>query len=51
MIAPCNFTAVPHASAKEDSYKGYYIPKGAIVFGNSWSVVFIWLHSVEVTKL
>ncbi|KAF8592851.1 cytochrome P450 [Ceratobasidium sp. AG-I] len=27
---------VPHASIKDDVYKGYYIPKGSIVIGNIW---------------
>ncbi|CAE6455364.1 unnamed protein product, partial [Rhizoctonia solani] len=30
--------AVPHACTQDDSYKGYYIPKGAIVIGNSWAI-------------
>ncbi|KAG8745290.1 hypothetical protein FRC11_013130, partial [Ceratobasidium sp. 423] len=30
--------AVPHASTQDDTYKGYYIPKGAIVIGNSWAI-------------
>ena len=30
--------ALPHMSSNEDEYDGYYIPKGTVVFGNSWSV-------------
>ncbi|KAF8756112.1 cytochrome p450 [Rhizoctonia solani] len=30
--------AVPHACTQDDMYKGYYIPKGAIVIGNSWAI-------------
>ena len=30
--------AVAHSSRYEDEYNGYYIPKGTIIFGNSWSV-------------
>ncbi|CUA71165.1 O-methylsterigmatocystin oxidoreductase [Rhizoctonia solani] len=30
--------AVPHASIQDDTYKGYFIPKGAIVIGNSWAI-------------
>ncbi|QRW24870.1 cytochrome P450 family protein [Rhizoctonia solani] len=28
--------ALPHACIQDDTYKGYHIPKGAIVIGNSW---------------
>ena len=31
--------AVPHMATNDDEYNGYYIPKGTIVFGNSWSVM------------
>ena len=27
---------VPHMSTNDDIYKGFYIPKGTIVMGNSW---------------
>ena len=30
--------AIPHRATNDDEYNGYYIPKGTIVFGNSWSV-------------
>ncbi|KAF8885935.1 cytochrome P450 [Infundibulicybe gibba] len=29
---------VPHASTEDDVYKGYFIPKGSIVFANIWSM-------------
>ncbi|KAL5639415.1 hypothetical protein ACGC1H_006804 [Rhizoctonia solani] len=29
---------VPHACIQDDIYKGYRIPKGAIVIGNSWAM-------------
>ena len=32
------FEAVPHMATNDDEYDGYYIPKGTIVLGNSWSV-------------
>ena len=32
------FEAAAHMAINEDEYDGYYIPKGTIVFGNSWSV-------------
>ena len=32
------YEAVPHMSTNDDEYDGYYIPKGTIVFGNSWPV-------------
>ncbi|KAG8681163.1 hypothetical protein FRC11_001489, partial [Ceratobasidium sp. 423] len=30
--------AIPHACIQDDSYKGYRIPKGAIVIGNAWAM-------------
>ncbi|CAE6452911.1 unnamed protein product [Rhizoctonia solani] len=30
--------AVPHGCIKDDTYKGYHIPKGAIVIGNIWAI-------------
>ncbi|CAE6427667.1 unnamed protein product [Rhizoctonia solani] len=30
--------AVPHACTQDDTYKGYHIPKGAMVIGNSWAI-------------
>ncbi|QRV89943.1 cytochrome P450 family protein [Ceratobasidium sp. AG-Ba] len=29
---------IPHVSSKDDIYKGYYIPRGAIVFWNVWAM-------------
>ena len=29
---------VVHRSMSDDEYRGYYIPKGSVVFGNSWCV-------------
>ncbi|KAF8883247.1 cytochrome P450 [Infundibulicybe gibba] len=29
---------VPHASTEDDIYKGYFIPKGSIIFSNIWSM-------------
>ncbi|CAE6394224.1 unnamed protein product [Rhizoctonia solani] len=29
---------VPHACAEDDTYKGYSIPKGAVVMGNAWAM-------------
>lgn len=31
-------TGVPHACYQDDIYKGYRIPKGAIVIGNAWAM-------------
>ena len=28
--------AVAHMASEDDEYRGYYIPKGAVVLGNSW---------------
>lgn len=30
--------AFPHVAAADDEYKGYFIPKGSLVIGNSWCV-------------
>ncbi|EKM77719.1 hypothetical protein AGABI1DRAFT_114997 [Agaricus bisporus var. burnettii JB137-S8] len=38
--------AVPHVATDADEYNGYYIPKGTIVMGNSWS----FMHDPEVYK-
>lgn len=36
--------AVPRQLRESDEYKGYYIPKGSIIFPNSWCVC---SHSVH----
>eukprot|EP00753_Platysulcus_tardus_P011500 PLAT3293.1.p1 GENE.PLAT3293.1~~PLAT3293.1.p1 ORF type:complete len:514 (-),score=-93.25 PLAT3293.1:19-1560(-) len=30
---------LPHESMEDDEYRGYFIPKGTIVFGNTWSIL------------
>ncbi|KAI9448684.1 cytochrome P450 [Lactarius psammicola] len=35
---------VPHAPTDDDFYKGYFIPKGAVVIANAWAV----LHDPEL---
>ncbi|KAI0280320.1 cytochrome P450 [Russula aff. rugulosa BPL654] len=30
---------VPHATASDDVYEGYFIPKGAVVLVNAWAVL------------
>ena len=30
--------AVPHMATNDDEYDGYHIPKGTVVFGNTWPV-------------
>ena len=30
--------SIPHAVTADDVYKGYFIPKGATVFGNAWAI-------------
>ncbi|CAE7142652.1 unnamed protein product [Rhizoctonia solani] len=30
--------AIPHGCTQDDVYKGYHIPKGAIVLGNAWAI-------------
>ncbi|CAE6481535.1 unnamed protein product [Rhizoctonia solani] len=36
--APVTPLAVPHTCFRDDTYKGYYIPKGTIVMGNVWAM-------------
>ncbi|KDQ59106.1 hypothetical protein JAAARDRAFT_113176, partial [Jaapia argillacea MUCL 33604] len=36
---PITPLAAVHSPIVDDVYKGYFIPKGAIVFGNSWSIL------------
>ncbi|KAF9024019.1 cytochrome P450 [Hymenopellis radicata] len=31
--------AVPHRVIQDDIYRGYHIPKGAIIVGNSWAIL------------
>ncbi|KAI0061737.1 cytochrome P450 [Artomyces pyxidatus] len=35
-IAPI---ALPHATTEDDVYNGYFIPKGSLVIGNTWSIL------------
>ncbi|QRV93993.1 cytochrome P450 family protein [Ceratobasidium sp. AG-Ba] len=30
--------AIPHVCTEDNEYRGYHIPKGAVVFGNIWSI-------------
>ncbi|KAJ3563987.1 hypothetical protein NP233_g8587 [Leucocoprinus birnbaumii] len=32
-------SAIPHLTSESDEYDGYFIPKGTIVIGNSWSIL------------
>ncbi|KAH7342145.1 cytochrome P450 [Rhizoctonia solani] len=36
--APVTPIALPHTCYRDDTYKGYHIPKGAIVIGNAWAM-------------
>ncbi|KAF4617511.1 hypothetical protein D9613_005756 [Agrocybe pediades] len=36
---PIGPISVPRAASEEDIYRGYYIPKGAIMVPNSWSLL------------
>ncbi|ESK94724.1 cytochrome p450 [Moniliophthora roreri MCA 2997] len=37
---PVTPLAVPHLSTSDDEYKGYFIPKGSVVIGNSWAMLY-----------
>ncbi|KAF8883612.1 cytochrome P450 [Gymnopilus junonius] len=37
-FAPPLPLGVPHATTEDDYYKGYFIPKGTVVFGNIWAM-------------
>ncbi|KIY70895.1 cytochrome P450 [Cylindrobasidium torrendii FP15055 ss-10] len=43
-LNPVGPTALPHRSTQDDVYNGYFIPKGSIIFPNSWAV----LHDPEL---
>ncbi|RPD64516.1 cytochrome P450 98A3 [Lentinus tigrinus ALCF2SS1-7] len=30
--------SVPHRAVADDEYKGYHIPKGAVIFANAWAI-------------
>lgn len=36
--APLSPVGIPHASLNDDYYRGYYIPGGATVFANAWTM-------------
>lgn len=36
---PIGSMGLPHCAAADDEYKGYLIPKGAIIFANVWSIM------------
>ncbi|KAJ7181215.1 cytochrome P450 [Mycena filopes] len=40
---PVTPLAVPHAATEDSSYRGYHIPAGAVIVGNSWAI----LHDEE----
>ncbi|CAE6456237.1 unnamed protein product, partial [Rhizoctonia solani] len=35
---PVTPIAIPHVSVEDDEYRGYFIPKGAVVIGNVWAI-------------
>lgn len=37
-IVPLSPVGVPHASIQDDEYKGYFIPKGSVVFANAYAM-------------
>lgn len=39
---------VPHAIIKDDTYKGYFIPKGSVVIANAWYVTISYCHIWEL---
>jgi hypothetical protein len=38
VIILTDYEALPHMATNDDEYDGYYIPKGTVVFGNTWLV-------------
>ncbi|KAF9892280.1 hypothetical protein FE257_002057 [Aspergillus nanangensis] len=36
--APLSPVGVPHATLQDDSYKGYRIPRGSVVYANAWAM-------------
>jgi len=36
---PITPLAVPHAVTEDDVYAGFFIPKGAVVIGNTWAIL------------
>ncbi|GKT97061.1 cytochrome P450 oxidoreductase [Colletotrichum tofieldiae] len=38
---PIGPMGLPHSSTEDDIFEGYFIPKGAMVFPNIWSVLHI----------
>ncbi|PPQ66787.1 hypothetical protein CVT24_008696 [Panaeolus cyanescens] len=36
---PATPIAVPHMLTEDDVYKGYFIPKGSVIIGNSWAML------------
>jgi len=36
---PVTPLALPHATTKDNVYEGFFIPAGALVFGNSWAIL------------
>lgn len=35
---PAFATAIPHASAADDTYRGFFIPKGTMIIPNTWAI-------------
>ncbi|KAG1896663.1 cytochrome P450, partial [Suillus fuscotomentosus] len=38
---PISPLGIPHATSSDDTYDGYFIPKGAIIMYNTWSNMFL----------
>ncbi|KAI9441764.1 cytochrome P450 [Lactarius indigo] len=36
---PATSIALPHAATEDNVYEGFFIPKGAVVFGNTWGIL------------
>lgn len=43
--------AVPHRAVNSDQYKGYFIPAGASILGNTWYAVIITVFFLSVFEL
>jgi Cytochrome P450 len=39
--------AVPHAVAEDDEFNGYFLPKGTVIFPNTW---YVWIDVYDLDQ-